>query len=136
MIHVGAPATTSGSIAVPLGLVEPPATYSARLQRCRYGPVRQTSELLHTSWDGREWSGFEALGVSAMQFGATQRSVPLSGPLAACRSRADRIGNFVRGSRGDLMMKWWDGTRWSEFASLGWPEVPDEIYPTVTVAAP
>ena len=33
-------------------------------------------------------------------------------------------------------MKWWDGTRWSEFASLGWPEVPDEIYPTVTVAAP
>ena len=102
MIHVGAPATTSGSIAVPLGLVEPPATYSAGPDRIDIFAVGQTGELLHTSWDGREWSGFESLGVSAMQFGATQRSVPLSGPLAACRSRADRIGNFVRGSRGDL----------------------------------
>ena len=33
-------------------------------------------------------------------------------------------------------MKWWDGTAWSEFVSLGWHETPDEIYPAIMLAAP
>ena len=133
---LGAPATTSGGIAVPLGLVVPPAACSAGPDRIDIFAVGQTGELLHTWWDGKSWSGFDSLGVPVMQFGGTQRSVPLSGPLAACRCGADGMGVFVRGSGGDLMMKWWDGTRWSEFVSLGWPEMPEEIYPAVTVAAP
>lgn len=43
---------------------------------------------------------------------------------------------FLRGVSGDLVMKWWDGAGWSEFASLGMPEVPDDLYPAVTVAVP
>jgi hypothetical protein len=133
---LGAPATTSRAIAVPLGLVGPPAACAAGPERVDVFAVGQTGELLHTWWDGKSWSGFDSLGVPGLQVAGTQRSVPLAGPLAACRCGVDRIGVFVRGSRGDLMMNWWDGTRWSEFVSLGSPEVPDETYPAVTVAAP
>src|SRR3989441_4547833 len=124
---LGAPATTSGGIAVPLGLVVPPAVCSAGPDRIDIFAVGQTGELLHTWWDGKSWSGFDSLGVPVMQFGGTQRSVPLSGPLAACRCGADGMGVFVRGSGGDLMMKWWDGTRWSGVVSLGWAGMPGEI---------
>ena len=133
---LGAPATLSGGLAIPLGLAGPLAACSAGADRIDLFAVGQTGDLLHTSWDGRDWSDFESLGTPAMPHGGTQRSVPLSGSLAACCCGADRIGIFVRGTLGDLMVKWWDGTRWSEFASLGWPQVPDETYPAVAVAAP
>jgi hypothetical protein len=133
---LGAPATLSGGLAIPLGLAGPLAACSAGADRIDLFAVGQTGDLLHTWWDGRDWSDFESLGTPAMLHGGTQRSVPLSGSLAACCCGADRIGIFVRGTLGDLMMKWWDGKRWSEFASLGSPQVPDETYPAVTVAAP
>jgi len=132
---LGAPATTIGGVAVPLGLVTAPAA-------CRTGDridvlaVGQTGELLHTTWDGSKWSGFESLGLPTLQLGHGQRSVPLSGPLAACASGRHRLSVFVRGSRGDLMMKQWDGAAWSEFVSLGWPQVPDDIYPAIVVPTP
>jgi hypothetical protein len=46
------------------------------------------------------------------------------------------MGIFHRGIRGDLLLNWWDGTRWSGFMSLGMPEVEDALYPAVNVAAP
>ncbi len=133
---LGAPATTSGGLAIPLGLAGPLAACSAGPDRIDLFAVGQTGDLLHTSWDGKDWGDFESLGTPVIQRGGTQQPVPLSGSLAACRCGAERIGIFIRGVQGDLMLKWWDGTRWSEFASLGWPQVPDEIYPAVTVAAP
>ncbi len=133
---LGAPATLSGGLAIPLGLAGPLAACSAGADRIDLFAVGQTGDLLHTSWDGRAWSDFESLGTPAMLHGGTQRSVPLSGSLAASCCGTDRIAIFVRGTLGDLMMKWWDGKRWSEFASLGSPQVPEETYPAVTVAAP
>ena len=134
--RLGAPATTRGGVTVPLGLVTAPAACSSGPDRIDVLAVGQTGELLHTVWDGSGWSGFESLGVPALQCGDTQRSVPLSGPLAACAGGDHRIAVFVPGTRGDLIMKWWDGTAWSEFVSLGWPEAPDEIYPAIMLAAP
>jgi|SRR5438034_3458166 len=114
----------------------PPAACSSGPDRIEVLAVGQTGKLLHTVWDGSGWSGFESLGVPALQCGDTQRSVPLSGPLAVCAGGDHRIAVFVPGTRGDLIMKWWDGTAWSEFVSLGWPETPDEIYPAIMLAAP
>jgi hypothetical protein len=136
MQFLGAPATTVGGVTFPLGLVGPPAACSAKPDRLDVFAISQSGELLHTWREGAEWSGFESLGVPSIQHGGAQRSMPLAGRLSACRCGPDRMAIFVRGSRGDLMLKWWDGARWSEFASLGWPEEEAEAYPAVTVAAP
>ena len=134
---LGAPATLSGAgIPIPLGLAGPLAACSRGPECVDVFAVGQTGDLLHTSWDGKDWSDFESLGTGVMQDGGAQRSVPLTGSLAACGCGPERIALFVRGTLGDLMLKWWDGKRWSEFGSLGWPQVPDEIYPAVEVAAP
>src|SRR5207249_479143 len=93
--RLGAPATTRGGVAVPLGLVTAPAACSSGPDRIDVLAVGQTGELLHTVWDGSGWSGFESLGVPALQCGDTQRSVPLSGPLAACAGGDHRIAVFV-----------------------------------------
>jgi hypothetical protein len=134
--RLGAPATTIGGIAVPLGLVTAPAACSGGPDRIDVFAVARTGELLHTEWDGSEWSGFESLGAPAFELDRTTRSVPLSGPVAACASGQRRLSVFAQGSRGDLMMKSWDGTGWSDFVSLGWPEIPDDIYPAINMAAP
>jgi len=133
---LGAPAKVSGGIAIPLGLDGALAASCTGSNRVDVFAVSLAGELLHTSWDGKDWSGFESLGTAVMQQGGSQQSVPLLGSLAACRCGAQGIGIFVRGTLGDLMMKWWNGKDWSEFASLGWPHVPDQTYPAVTVAAP
>ena len=133
---LGAPATTRGGVTFPLGLVGAPAVCSTRPDRLDVFGIGQSGELLHTWRDGSEWSGFESLGIPSIQHAGAQRSMPLSGRLTACCCGADRMAVFARGSRGDLMLKWWDGARWSEFASLGWPEEQAEDYPAVTVAAP
>jgi hypothetical protein len=133
---LGSPATTHGGVTYPLGLIGAPAACSARPDRIDVFAIGQTGELLHTWREGSEWSGFESLGVPSMQHAGAQRSMPLSGRLSACRCGTDQMAIAVRGSRGDLMLKWWDGARWSEFASLGWPEEEAEDYPAVTVSAP
>lgn len=133
---LGAPATMSRGIALPLGLSGALAACSAGPDRVDVFAASLTGELLHTSWDGKDWSGFASLGTSVMGQRGSKQSMPLLGSLAACHCGLERIGIFVLGTLGDLMMKWWDGKAWSEFASLGWPQVPDETYPAVTVAAP
>ena len=133
---LGAPAMMRGSIAIPLGLAGPPAACSGRPGRIDVFVAGHSGELLHTSSDGGDWSPFESLGALTVRAAQTQQPLPLSGPLAACSCGTDRMGVFIRGPLGDLKLKWWDGTRWSEFASLGWPQVLDEIYPAVTVAVP
>lgn len=133
---LGTPAKISGGIAIPLGLGGPPTACSSKPDRIDVFVAAQTGELLHTSWNGSDWSEFESLKTPTINTAGTQQPVPLSGPLAACSCGTDHMGIFIRGPQGDLMLKWWDGTRWSEFTSLGWPEVPDPIYPPVSVALP
>jgi hypothetical protein len=41
----------------------------------------------------------------------------------------------MRGPHGDLLLKWWDGASWSDYVSLGSPQVPDPAYPAMMVAA-
>lgn len=133
---LGSPATMSGNVAIPLGLAGPPAACSQAPDRIDIFVAGQSGELLHTFCNGTDWSDFEFLGAPTMQIGGTRQPVPLFGPLAACSCGNGCMGVFVRGPLGDLMLKWWDKTRWSEFESLAWPQVPDEIYPAVTHAAP
>ena len=133
---LGAPARVTRDIAIPLGLAGPPAACSRGPGRISVFVAGESGELLHTFWNGETWSAFESLGLPTVQVGGAQQPVPLFGPLTACSCANDRIGVFLRGPLGDLVLKWWDGARWSEFASLGWPEEPDEIYPAVSVAVP
>ena len=62
------------------------------------------------------------------------RAVPRAEAVAACSCWPSGIAVFRRGARGDLLLKWWDGTRWSDYAPS--PESPDESYPAVTMPAP
>jgi hypothetical protein len=133
---LGGPATMKGSVSIPLGLAGPPAACSGRPERIDVFVAGQSGELLHTSWNAGAWSEFESLGAPTVEIAKIQQLLPLSGSLGACSCGADRMGVFIRGPLGDLKLKWWDGTTWSEFASLGWPQVLDEVYPAVTVPAP
>jgi hypothetical protein len=131
---LGAPATTNGDVTIPLGLIAPPAA-CARAGRMDVFALGQTGEILHTWLEGSEWSGFDSLGVPAVR-GEKHASIPVASALSVCRSGPEQIALFVRGSRGDLMLKWWDGSRWSDFESLGWPQEEAEMYPAVTVPSP
>lgn len=133
---LGAPAAMSAGLPIPMGLAGPPAACSGGAERIDVFAVGLGGGLLHTAWNGGGWSEFESLGSPPVGIAGASRPVPLSGPVAACSCGGKRIGVFVRGPRGDLLLKWWDGTRWSEFASLGSPEVQYDLYPAVTIAAP
>ncbi len=133
---LGAPALIRENIAIPMGLASPPAACSSGPERIDVFAVGQDGDLLHTSWNSGRWSAFESLGAPPLGTAGTAQPVPLSGPVAACRCGKDRIAVAVRGARGDLILKWWDGTRWTEFASVGLPEVQYDLYPAVNVAAP
>lgn len=133
---LGVPAVVSAGTVIPMGLAGPPAACSWGRDRLDVFAVGLEGDLLHTSWNGEEWSEFGSLGAPPLGSAGTQPPVPLSGPVAACRCAKDRIGISLRGPRGDLILKWWDGTRWGEYASLGFPEVQDEIYPAVNMSVP
>jgi hypothetical protein len=133
---LGAPATSEAGVAIPLGFAGPPAACSAGAGRIDVFAAGATGELLQTWREDTEWSGFASLGIPTLLSGGRQRPVPLSGPLAACRCGPDPIALFFRGADGDLLVKWWDGKRWSELESLGWPELQEELYPAVAFAAP
>jgi|SoiMethySBSTD1v2_1073268.scaffolds.fasta_scaffold260182_3 hypothetical protein len=38
---------------------------------------------------------------------------------------------LTRGPEGNVLLKWWNGRRWSGFESLGAPQEPDATYPAV-----
>ncbi len=133
--YLGAPALVRENIAILMGLAGPPAVCSSGPERIDVFAVGPDGDLLHSSCNGETWSGFESLGIPTTRSAGTQQPTPLAGPLAACRCGRDRMGVFARGTRGDLILKWWDGAHWSEFASLGSPEVQYDLYPAVNIAA-
>ena len=68
-----------------------------------------TGSVVHASWDGANWSGWEDLGGSA-KAGSDPAAVSW-GP--------GRIDVFIRGTDDALWHKWWDGDAWSDWESLG-----------------
>src|SRR5438445_165695 len=120
---VGAPAVGD----VPMGLSAAPTACSRAPGRMNVFAVGAAGALLHTEWSDAGFEGFESLG-GAPSAGAT---APVHGPISACAC-GSRMGVFARGAAGDLLLQWWDGARWSGFASLGAPETPDPVYPAAS----
>lgn len=133
---LGAPAAIRGGAAIPMGLASPPAACSQGPDRIDIFAVGPDGDLLHTSRNGTSWSGFDSMGMAMLRRAGAELPAPLSGPPAVCGCGPTRMGVFIRGPRGDLLLDWWDGTSWSAFTSLGMPEVEDALYPAVNVAAP
>ena len=133
---LGAPAAIAGDVAIPLGVAGPPALCAAAGGRVDLFATAYDGQLLHATLRQGTWSGFAPLGLGRARLGGTDHPVPLPAALAACRCGRERMALFVRGAAGDLVMKWWDGTGWSDWGSLGSPELPDPLYPVVNAPAP
>lgn len=80
-------------------------------------------ELLQKTWDGTAWHPLRRLGSPAAVSGGVAIPMGLASPPAACVARPGHLEIFVIGHGGDLLHTSHDGTNWSEFASLGAPEV-------------
>jgi len=130
---IGSPATSFGSIAVPMGLASAPAVCSLLPGTMDVFALGLSGVLLHSPWDGREFGEFEALGGIATE-GAPD--TPILPPISATACGVRSIAIAARGARGDLLVKWWDGTKWSPFASLGLASEPDQLYPAAQVPTP
>jgi hypothetical protein len=134
---LGAPAAAPAGRAIRVGLAGPPAI-------CRSGPghldvfaMGPGGEVLHAIRSRDEWGPFESLGSppepSADRFAGRPAVVEA---VAACRYGPSGMALFHRGAEGQLLLKWWNGADWSDYASLGSPDVPDESYPAVRASAP
>lgn len=133
---LGAPAVTLANRAVTVGIASPPAVCRSAPDRLEVFALGPGGELLHVVRTGDDWGPFDPLGAPAQS--VSGRGSLLSGAeaIAACSCGASRVAVFRRGPHGDLLLKWWDGSAWSEYVSLGSPQVPDASYPAVTVSAP
>lgn len=129
---LGAPAVFSGGVAIPMGLASPPAACSPASGRTDVVVLGHDGTLLHTCTDGAVWSEFSSLGAPGTP--KRPRPVPITAPPAVCGCGDGRMAVFVRGPLGDLLCLRWDGQSWSDFVSLGMPEVPYDSYPAVGIA--
>jgi hypothetical protein len=64
-------------------------------------------DVLHTGWDGREWSGFRSLGMPG---GGERKRLASTGAIAACSWGPGRIDVFTRAVDGALYHRAWDGS--------------------------
>ena len=129
---IGSPAAWFGSLAVPMGLTSAPVACSRMPGTMDVFALGASGVLLHSQWDGKEFAEFESLGPATD--GAT--GLPVLPPISATACGIRSIAVTARGARGDLLVKWWDGAKWSAFASLGFGAEPDQIYPAAQVTAP
>lgn len=133
---IGSPAQMAGHVGIPVGLTSPPAACSSASGRLDVFALGQDGELLHTRRTEGSWGGFESLGCPIVKWSGGEHPLPIVDPVAACMCGDSQTAVFLRGVRGDLLLKWWDGHTWSPYASLGSPEIPDSSYPAIRVAAP
>lgn len=127
---VGIPAGLGGA---PLGLASAPTACSRATGRMDVFAIGAAGALLHATWDAGGFSEFESLGGLDLP---NTTPGPVSGQVSACNCGDRRMGVFARGPAGDLLLKWWNGSAWSPFASLGSPQEPDGVYPAVRRASP
>ncbi|MFN2200249.1 MAG: hypothetical protein ACK2UO_03530 [Caldilineaceae bacterium] len=134
--YLGAPAAGRGSVWFPLGLSGPPAACPVGSDRIDVFALGQGGDLLHVARDDQRWGEFESLGTASMHLvGTRAQPVPSLPIITACANGNQRVAVFLTATVGALLFKWWDGRVWSDFVSLGMPEVHDEGYPAVTAAS-
>ena len=129
---IGAPAAWFGSVGVPMGLTSTPVACSRSPGTMDVFALGASGVLLHSPWDGKEFAEFESLGPATEGAAGSPVLPPISATACGIRS----IAITARGARGDLLVKWWDGTKWSPFASLGLATEPDQLYPAAQVPVP
>jgi hypothetical protein len=130
---IGSPAAWVGATAVPMGLASAPAACSRAPGSMDVFAVGAAGALLHTTWHGNEFAEFESLGGVVREGRAEE---PLAGPISATNCGAQAMAVAARGGAGDLIVKWWNGTSWTPFGSLGFATQPDSIYPAVEISVP
>ena len=133
---LGTPALDAGGGAMPMGVATAPAVCGSDGRLDAFA-LTASGELLHAVRTGDDWGEFQALGRPRLQVaGLHPQPVPVQGGPAACRCEGGEMAVFLVAQSGLLLFKWWDGTSWSDFASLGSPELRAAHYPAVTAAAP
>jgi len=130
---IGSPAAWFGSVGVPMGLTSAPVACSLLPGTMDVFALGASGVLLHSPWDGKEFAEFESLGGVVLNGGPDSPVLP---PISATACGIRSIAIATRGARGDLLVKWWDGTKWTPFASLGLAAEPDQLYPAVKVPVP
>jgi len=130
---VGSPAAWFGTVGVPMGLTSAPVACSLSPGTMDVFALGASGVLLHSPWDGKAFGEFEALGGVTVE-GAPD--APVLPPISATACGGRTIAIAARGARGDLLVKWWDGTSWTAFTSLGLGAEPDQLYPAVKVPVP
>jgi hypothetical protein len=130
---IGAPEAPGIEVAVPMGLAGAPSACSRARGQMDVFAVGASGALLHTTWNGSEFSELQSLRGIPWRGG---RELPISGAIsaAACGSRS--MGVFARGSHGELLVKWWDGVSWSPFASVTAPDETDPINELIEIPMP
>jgi len=128
---IGSPAAWFGTVGVPMALTSAPVACSCQPGTMDIFALGTSGNLLHSPWDGKEFAEFESLGAAA-----TDAGVPVLAPISATACGIRSIAVAARGARGDLLVKWWDGAKWSPFASLGLAGEPDQLYPAAKVPTP
>jgi hypothetical protein len=79
-------------------------------------------DLLHATWNGASWEGFEQVGVPATPVG--ELSVPMglsSAPVGCSRARA-QMDVFAVSAAGALLHSHWNGDDFEEFAAIAGDE--------------
>jgi hypothetical protein len=127
---IGTPAGLDG---IPMGLASGPSACSRAPGRMDVFAVGAAGALLHATWDGTGFSEFESLGGIDLP---GMREMPIAGPVSASSCGDRRMGIFARGPAGDLLLKWWNGSEWSPFSSLGSPQEREPAYPAVQFQVP
>jgi len=130
---IGSPATWVGETAIPMGLASAPSACSRDPGRMDVFATEWSGRLLGSAWDSGGFAEFEPLGNVVLADG---RSEPVRGPISACSCGARAMAIAARGAAGDLLIKWWDGAKWTPFASLGFITEPDPVYPAVDFPVP
>ena len=124
---VGTPTIESGSVSVPMGLTSAPVACSRERGHMDVFAVGGTGDLVHAEFDGTDFSEFVSLGRVARR--AEIPDMPVPGPISATHCGERRMAVVTRGVAGDAMVKWWDGSAWNAFESIGWPEEDNLYYP-------
>jgi hypothetical protein len=135
-LRLGAPALGVAGVSYPVGLAGPPAACGGN-QRMDVFALSEASDLLHVAKTPDGWHDFRSLGVPTTHISQSRaQAVPVSRAVAACRCGSKAIAVLLRTCSGMLLLKWWDGQTWSDFACLGMPEMQNPSYPAATTPAP
>lgn len=130
---IGSPANWIGGIAVPMGLASAPTACSRAPDQMDVFAIGSAGALLHSFWDGTQFTEFESLGGVARD---GREEEPLSGSISASACGPNAMVVVARGAAGDLVAKRCEGSIWGPFISLGTPQEPDRVYPAVPCPVP